>query len=119
MNTVPSIDWLPGKGGTNVTNDFTSTDLGPEIPMYQAEVPQQTEYINGQEFLVIGDPTGYADFNHQQGDNPYGYTEDCGLVSCQDVLNQFGIPASESDVVSFASQNGLCDTSEADPSQNG
>jgi uncharacterized protein YvpB len=102
-----------------MAHDFTSADLGPEISMNQAEVPQKIENINGQEVLVIGDPTGYAEFNHQQGDNPYGYQNDCGLVSCQDVLNQFGIPVSETDVVSFASQHGLCNTSDADPSQNG
>src|SRR6266704_93767 len=119
MNAVPTIECLTGKRGTNMAHDFTSADLGPEIAMNQAEVPQQIEYINGQEVLVIGDPAGYAEFNHQQGDNPYGYAEDCGLVSCQDVLNQFGVQVSETDVVSFASQHGLCDIAEADPSQNG
>jgi len=74
---------------------------------------------DGSEVVVTGDPIGDAPFNHQQGDNSYGFQNDCGLAASADVLNQFGIPASENDVVNFAAQNGLTDTSNSDPAQNG
>jgi len=74
------------------------------------EVPAQLDVLpDGEETLVIGDVSGLADFNHQQGDNPRGFQQDCGLVSAQDVLNQFGIPVSEGDVVEHAIINGECD----------
>jgi len=117
----------------------TPTDLGPSIqpadqPTLPTDVPTQPSDISAQtgdvpgqlmtlpdgtEAVVTGDPIGDAQYNHQQGDNSLGYQNDCGLVSSADVLNQFGIPASENDVVNFAAQNGLCDTSNSDPSQDG
>lgn len=92
-----------------MTYDFTSTDLGPEIPI-SPEVPRHLDDMGGHEVLVIGDPEGYADFNHLQGDNPYGYKGTCGLVSCQDVLGQFGVDVTETDVVGYAIENGLCNS---------
>jgi uncharacterized membrane protein len=101
-----------------MSHDFSFTDLGQEIPT-NAEVPQHLDFLpDGREVLVFGDPAGDAQFNHQQGDNAYGYQGDCGLVSCQDVLNQFGVDVNENDVVGFAVENGLCDST-GDASSNG
>lgn len=74
------------------------------------KAPQRTDVIDGRDVVIIGRDKEYAQFNHQQGDNRYGYQGDCGLVSCQDILNQFGIRVNENDVVGFASKHGLCDT---------
>jgi hypothetical protein len=72
-------------------------------------VPTRVDVLpDGEPTLLIGDVDGLADFNHQQGDNPYGFTQDCGLVSVQDVLNQFGIPVTEADIVEHAANNGQC-----------
>lgn len=83
------------------------------------EVPTQGDVLpDGEPNLITGDVRGLADFNHQQGDNDLGLQGDCGLVSIQDVLNQLGIPASESDVVDHAAQNGECQITD-DPTQSG
>jgi uncharacterized protein YvpB len=97
----------------NSHGDLPPADLPPEIPPWLhdlgIDVPAQLDALpDGEPSVVIGDVFGYADFNHQQGDNPYGIRQDCGLVSCQDVLNQFGIPVSETDVVTHAVENGEC-----------
>lgn len=77
-----------------------------EIPL---EIPHELiELPNGQEGLVLGTPEQCADFNHQQGDNPYGFLGTCGLVSCEDVLRQFGIEVTEGDVVRHAIEVGAC-----------
>ncbi len=120
-------------------SDYTPTDSGSsaqptDLPAQPTDVPTQPSDMaaqagdvpgqlmtlpDGSEAVVTGDPIGDAPYNHQQGDNALGFQNDCGLASAADVLNQFGIPASENDVVNFAVQNGLTDTSHSDPSQNG
>ncbi|MGH3301081.1 MAG: hypothetical protein ACRDOK_05200 [Streptosporangiaceae bacterium] len=45
---------------------------------------------------------GCAAFNHLQGDNSEHDLGDCGVVSCADVLNQFGVELTEADVVRHA-----------------
>jgi hypothetical protein len=59
---------------------------------------------DGRTSLVIGDVHGCAAFNHLQGDNPEHDCGDCGIVSCADVLNQFGIQLTEADVVEHAAR---------------
>jgi uncharacterized protein YvpB len=107
-----------------MTSDFSSGDLPQDMVPYLhdlgVDVPAQLDALpDGEPSLTIGDVAGYADFNHQQGDNPYGIQEDCGLVSCQDVLNQFGIPVNETDVVTHAVTNGECQFSASDISGSG
>ena len=107
-----------------MTSDINWGGLPQDVqPMQQdagIDVPTQLDvFPDGEPSLTIGDVQGYAAFNHQQGDNPYGFQEDCGLVSCQDVLNQFGVPVNESDVVGHAIQNGECDVEQGDPADSG
>jgi hypothetical protein len=84
------------------------------------DVPSHSDILpDGTPTLVIGDPEGEAQFNHQQGDNPYGFQEDCGLVSTQDILNQFGVSVTEGDVVQHAFENGECNFNPGDPSASG
>lgn len=88
--------------------DHNSSDLGPEVPP-MIDVPFHLDVLpDGREAVVIGDPEGYRRFNHQQGDNPYGFYGTCGLVSCEDILRQFGVEITESDIVRYAAQRGLC-----------
>jgi hypothetical protein len=61
------------------------------VPVQPGRLP------DGRASLIIGDVTGYAAFNHLQGDNPEHGCGDCGIVSCADVLNQFGVRLTEAD----------------------
>jgi uncharacterized protein YvpB len=73
------------------------------------EVPTTLEVLpDGRESVVTGDVVGLAEFSHPQGDNPFGFEGTCGLVSCEDVLRQFGVEVTEADVVEHAVLNGQC-----------
>lgn len=77
-----------------------------------SDVPVQRDMLpDGREAIVIGEVEGCKEFNHRQGDNPYGFRSTCGLVSCEDILRQFGVDVTEGDVVRFAVENGLCEVS--------
>jgi hypothetical protein len=84
------------------------SDLGPAD--FIADVPRHLDVLSesGREVLVIGDVERCKDFNHKQGANLYGFEGTCGLVSVEDVLNQFGKDVSENDVVRHAIEKGLC-----------
>jgi hypothetical protein len=98
---------------TGIFNDFEK-DLQPPT-----EVPTKLEVLpDGREVLVIGEPERLKEFNHQQGDNSFGFLGTCGLVSCEDILRQFGLNVTENDVVRYAIENGRCYT-EGEPAQNG
>jgi hypothetical protein len=61
-------------------------------------VPVQLDRLpDGRPSVTIGDVRGYAGFNHLQSDNPEHDRGDCGIVSCADVLNQFGVQVTEAD----------------------
>jgi hypothetical protein len=99
-----------------MSNDFNPSDLQDfeelsdlrEIPQID-DIPYRADILpDGRETLVIGEPERFSDFNHLQGDNPYGFRGTCGLVSCEDVLRQFGVDVTEADVVKYAAENGLC-----------
>jgi hypothetical protein len=93
------------------------TNYFPDLPV---DVPQQLDVLpDGSQSVTIGDVSQLAAYNHQQGDNPYGFQQDCGLVSCQDVLNQFGVPVSEGDVVAHAATNGECQVNPDSASSSG
>jgi Peptidase_C39 like family len=98
----------------------TGSDVMQRFQGSMIDVPVQLDvFPDGQPTLTIGDVAGYADFNHKQGDNPQGFTEDCGLVSCSDVLNQFGIHVTEADVVGHAIQYGECNVIPGSPAGSG
>lgn len=48
-----------------------------------------------------------------QGDNKYGASGNCGLVSTANVLRMAGVPATENDITGYALKNGLCERSGA------
>jgi hypothetical protein len=74
---------------------------------------------DGRQSLVLGDVTDYAAFNHHQGDNREHFQLDCGLVSVQDVLQQFGVHVNEGDVVTHALQRSECYVDPAAADQSG
>jgi hypothetical protein len=77
------------------------------------EVPALHDVLpDGRETIVIGEVETCKDFNHPQGENSLGFRGTCGLVSCEDVLRQFGLNVSEDDVVRFAANRGLCHVTE-------
>lgn len=93
-------------------SDFTlSQPDGGERVEYlpEADVPSFVDVLpSGDEAIVIGDVPGTRDFNHLQGDNPFGFQGTCGLVSCEDVLRQFGLNVTEGEVVYHAIEHGQC-----------
>ncbi|MFC4071547.1 hypothetical protein [Actinoplanes subglobosus] len=84
---------------------------GPPFPLEaDTDVPTRLETLpDGRESVTFGDVARAAEFGHRQGDNSFGFCQDCGLCSCETVLNQFDVPVTEQDVVAFAVANGLCD----------
>ncbi len=79
-----------------------------QIPSSSIEKLRPSEVRTDRDVTIFGDPVGDCAFNHPQGANDLGFQGDCGIVSCQDVLNQHGINVTENDVVKFADQNNLC-----------
>ena len=68
-------------------------------------VPAQPSRLpDGRPCLTIGNVRSYAAFNHLQGDNPEHDRADCGIVSCADVLNQFGVRVTEAGAYRHASR---------------
>ncbi|HLJ57631.1 MAG TPA: C39 family peptidase [Chthonomonadaceae bacterium] len=102
--------------GLHTTND--ATDIGANA--LEGAAPQHMDTLpDGREVLITGDTDGYRDFNHQQGDNDLGFQQDCGLVSSQDVLNQFGVDVNENDVVHHAVDNNECQVVPGDNANSG
>jgi hypothetical protein len=107
-------------GEASADRSEPSLQVGAEASEDKRDIPSHIDVLpDGREAVVSGDPQGDALYNHQQGDNADGFQSDCGLVSCQDILNQYGKPVTENDVVGFAVAHNLCDTSATDPSENG
>lgn len=110
-------DWDDGRNLEELPMEVG--DLADNV--FQAvEVPIRLETLpNGDEALICGKPERYRELNHLQGDNPFGFQGTCGLVSCEDVLKQFGVQTSEAEVVRHAIEHGLCSTDGGDVTQMG
>ena len=99
-------------------SDFSEQGESP-LGDAQPDVPHTLEVLpDGREAVVIGQPEDFKELNHKQGDNDLGFKETCGLVSCEDVIRQFGSDVSETDVVDYAARNGLCQVTD-DPESSG
>jgi hypothetical protein len=82
--------------GADVLAAGTSDETTGWLRNATVAVPVQPDRLpDGRPSLTIGDVRDYAAFNHLQGDNPEHDCGDCGVVSCADVLNQFGLPLTE------------------------
>jgi hypothetical protein len=111
-----------------MSHEFSSEGLGSDLHRaesgdswrFLAEVPMQLEHLpDGRESLVAGDPERCKDFNHPQGDNKLGYKFTCGIVSCVDILGQFGVEVTENDLAHYATDHGECSTDALDAKFNG
>lgn len=89
--------------------DANEIDPLAEVPQYLDVLPDNTEV------LVTGDVDRFRDCNHKQGMNELGFQSTCGLVSCEDVLRQFGFDVNEVGIVNYAARTGLCDVSHPAP----
>lgn len=77
-----------------------------------ATMMDQVEGFEGQNVIVTGEPFAIAGrLDSVQGDNIYGISGNCGLVSCSNYLNLCGIKADENMVSGFALANNLCSRS--------
>lgn len=74
---------------------------------------------NGTQVVQLGDVDASKAYFHKQGQNDYGYQGTCGLVSVGDVINQFGNPVSENDVVHYAVDHKLCTVVAGKPAASG
>jgi hypothetical protein len=111
----PDIGCADGQVTGMSDGSFDPDEMGAD-----ADAPARLNTLpDGRPSLVLGDVPGYAAFNHLQGDNPEHFGSDCGLVSVQDVLLQFGAHVNEGDVVTHALERGECYVSPAAADQSG
>ena len=77
----------------------------------QSDVPRRTDVSeDGREVVIIGDVEKFKEYNHEQGQNEFGFLGTCGLVSCEDILRQFGKKVTETDIVKYAIEHHFCAT---------
>src|SRR3954469_5473445 len=89
-------------------------DARADLPLF--DVPTFADTLpDGRAAIVAGDIAHDKAFRHEQGDNIYGFKNDCGLVACQIVLQEFGHAVSETDVVRHAVSAGECEVISDDP----
>ncbi len=106
-------------------SDGAGWELAPDIPFMGdteplTDVPRYLDVLpDNTEVLVVGDVDRFRDCNHKQGANDLGFLGTCGLVSCEDVLRQFGMGVTEASVVDYAAWHGLCDVSGSAPECGG
>jgi hypothetical protein len=97
-----------------------SQSIEPHDNSADVDVPGQLDELpDGEPSVMVGRVRGYAAFNHRQGENPEHFQLDCGLMSVQDVLRQFGARVTEADMVEHAVQSGECSVNPAAPEQSG
>jgi hypothetical protein len=100
-----------------------SDDLGtPAIISPTAADPHYVKNVslaNGESVLQLGDTPGNDSYFHKQGENDFGYTGTCGLVSVGDVASQFGLNVDENYMVHYAVNNSLCNVVTGSSSQSG
>lgn len=104
---------LPSDGSQDAIESGARFPFG-EIPAALDVLPE-----SGRQVIVIGDVERSKEFNHHQGDNPYGFRGTCGLVSCEDVLRQFGINVTEAEVVRHSVHDGLCNVTDQPETSGG
>lgn len=101
--TTNDFDAVGLSGDSSSGSDASDQEV-PEVPFHLETLP------DGHEAVVIGDVDRLKEFNHRQGDNDLGFKGTCGIVSCQDVLRQFGVEATEGELVKYAALRGLCNS---------
>ncbi len=106
----PTATLTPPDVSTQTPDVPPQTLDAPNPNMVSLDVPMEVDTLgDGRKTEIIGDVRRLEDVNTKQGDNPYGYLGDCGLVSCKNVFEQFGMDSTEARVVGYAAAHGLCD----------
>lgn len=109
----------PAFGPPEVPPPFEVPDLPFEVVDVGVDVPAHLDVLpDGREVVVEGDVERWAADNHRQGENSLGFEGTCGLVSCEDILRQYGLECSEDDIVRFAVDHRLCSVTD-DPLSSG
>lgn len=88
---------------------------GEPSPHYVTEVTLS----DGEEVLQQGDIDASKSYFHKQGNNDLNFKGTCGIVSCGDVANQFGVDVTENDLVHYAADHDLCRVVDDSPAQSG
>jgi hypothetical protein len=104
------FQWDLGPDAGDQGGDFPDAGLEGLVPSHLEVLPD-----SGREVLVLGDVERFKELNHPQGENPFGFMNTCGLVSCEDVLAQFGVTASEGEIVSHAISSQQCQVADSAP----
>ncbi len=113
-DTDPEGDDAPmlddGDADGEFDGDEGESDVGDEdgVDTSDGDATQYDTLPDGRDSITIGDPEGYAKFNHRQGANTLGYQGTCGVVSCENVLKRYGKDTSEDELVCHADDQGHC-----------
>lgn len=98
--------------GTNLLEKYLETDT--EMTDVPNDWLAKSEMVNIPEVgdvVVNGDPFEIGKkLDENQGDNVYGFTQDCGLVSVHNILTMAGITSTEDEVVGRAILFRKCQT---------
>jgi hypothetical protein len=117
--TPAGIKSMQGEVGGAPSNEKTK-DVPSAITEMDSTFPPQKDILpDGIVVDVFGNIEEYKKFNHLQGDNDHGYKNTCGVVSCENVLNQFNRNINENELVNHAYENGLCDKDNPNIEKNG
>jgi hypothetical protein len=109
LDASSQADTTDSNGATNVVPVESAS------PHYAKTV----QLADGKQVVQLGDVDAGKAYFHKQGQNDYGYQGTCGLVSVGDVINQFGNPVTENDVVHYAVDHKLCNVVAGQPTASG
>jgi len=116
-------DLLAAETQSTASTSSASDKIGtPSIISLTDEAPhyvKNASLADGESVLQLGDTPGNDDYFHKQGENDFGYTGTCGLVSVGDIASQFGLNVDENYIVHYAVDNNLCNVVSDSPSQSG
>jgi|GEM_PF-1670153 len=116
-------DLLAAETQSTASTSSASDKIGtPSIISLTDEAPHYVKSVSladGESVLQLGDTPGNDDYFHKQGENDFGYTGTCGLVSVGDIASQFGLNVDENYIVHYAVDNNLCNVVSDSPSQSG
>lgn len=117
MQGITSGEEIAATSSDAVTQN--NAPISENVNDVQEVDPPVVTLPDGTRAVVSGSPEEFKELNHKQGDNEKGFEGTCGLVSVEEVANQFGKDVSEDDVVSYAIDNNLTVTDSNDNSMNG
>jgi len=113
FNDVPDVRAeIMNEEGLDESDVWDKSEIADISRTLPAEI---TDQVPGMErAIIVGDPINLGDrLDFQQGfDNPYGAFGTCGLTSIANVCTISGMEVSETEVIRYAMENGLCEKGE-------